>query len=382
MNTEHPIRPIKVLHLYKTYYPDTVGGVEAVIEQICNASRTFGVHSQVLTLSKTTQPIEHHGVTVHRAHLDFELASTGFSWSFIAMLKRLAKEVDVIHYHFPWPFMDVAHFLAQVRCPTALTYHSDIVKQKNLLKLYKPLMNRFLQSVNCIVATSPNYLDTSEVLQQFKHKTRVIPIGLDKDSYPKPSPELLNEWQSRLPPRFFLFVGVLRYYKGLHTLLDALATCDYPTVIAGSGPEAQALKAQAEQLGLKNIVFLGKVSELDKVALLQLCFAFVFPSHLRSEAFGISLLEAAMYAKPLISCEIGTGTTYINLDQNTGIAIPPESPQALKQAMQHLWDHPNTAHDMGIAAQNRYNELFRSESTTQQYVDVYNTLTHQKASHE
>lgn len=379
MNATHTI---KVLHVYKTYYPDTVGGVEAVIEQICTASQPLGIQSQVLTLSQEAHPIEHNAVTVHRAHLDLELASTGFSWQFIFMLKRLAKEVDVVHYHFPWPFMDMAHFLARVKKPTVLTYHSDIVKQKNLLKVYRPLMNQFLKSVDCIVATSPNYLETSEVLQCFKHKTRTIPIGLDRNSYPQPSNERLIEWRSKLPTQFFLFVGVLRYYKGLHTLLEALASCDYPTVIAGTGPEAHQLQLQAKQLGLKNIIFLGKVSELDKFALLQLCFAFVFPSHLRSEAFGISLLEAAMYGKPLISCEIGTGTTYININQETGISLPPESPIALQQAMQRLWDHPNIAREMGVAAQARYNELFTSQKTTEQYVELYRMLTNEKASNE
>ena len=376
------VRTIRVLHVYKTYYPDTVGGVEAVIEHICTSSQPFGIKSQVLTLSQEAHPIEHNSITVHRAHLDLELASTGFSWQFIFMLRKLAKNVDVIHYHFPWPFMDIAHFLARVRKPTVLTYHSDIVKQKNLLKVYKPLMNRFLKSINCIVATSPNYLETSEVLQHFRLKTRTIPIGLDKNSYPEPSNELLAKWRSKLPEKFFLFVGVLRYYKGLHTLLDALATHDYPTVIAGTGPEAQKLEQQAKQLGLKNIVFLGRVSELDKVALLQLSFSFVFPSHLRSEAFGISLLEAAMYGKPLISCEIGTGTTFININQETGLTIAAESPNELRQAMQHLWNNSNIAHNMGKAAQARYNELFTSEKTAQQYVELYQSLTNQKASDE
>ena len=94
-------RTIKVLHVYKTYYPDTVGGVEAVIEQICTASQALGIQSQVLTLSQETHPIEHNSITVHRAHLDLELASTGFSWQFIFMLSALAKDVDVVHYHFP-----------------------------------------------------------------------------------------------------------------------------------------------------------------------------------------------------------------------------------------------------------------------------------------
>ena len=75
---------------------------------------------------------------------------------------------------------------------------------------------------------------------------------------------------------------------------------------------------------------MGYLLEDDKVALINLCYAVVFPSHLRSEAFGISLLEGAMYGKPLISSEIGTGTSHINIDGETGLVVPPNDPVALQ----------------------------------------------------
>jgi glycosyltransferase involved in cell wall biosynthesis len=70
---------------------------------------------------------------------------------------------------------------------------------------------------------------------------------------------------------------VLRYYKGLHILLDAVANTDYPVVIVGAGPIEQELKDHAERLGLKNVMFVGAVDELDKVALLKLCYAWPSP---------------------------------------------------------------------------------------------------------
>ena len=109
--------------------------------------------------------------------------------------------------------MDVAHFLTRVRKPTVLTYHSDIVKQKTLLRLYKPLMHQFLKRVDRIVATSPNYVESSETLQRFQDKVRVIPIGLDEATYPCPTDEKLAYWRKQVGERFFLFVGALRYYK-------------------------------------------------------------------------------------------------------------------------------------------------------------------------
>jgi rhamnosyl/mannosyltransferase len=367
---------MRVLHFYKTYYPDSVGGIEQVIRQLCVGTGRLGVTNQVLSLSreKNLRPFAFEGHTVHRVPLNFEIASNACSVAAIGELARLAAESDVVHYHFPWPFMDMAHFMARVKKPSLVTYHSDIVRQKHLLRLYQPLKHRFLQSVDTIVATSPNYLASSAVLDRYRDKTRVITYGLDRGTYPCPDPERLAYWRAKAGPRFFLFVGVLRYYKGLHILLDAVAGTEYPVVIVGAGPIEQELKAHAARLGLTNVMFVGALDDLDKVALLELCYAVAFPSHLRSEAFGISLLEGAMFGKPMISSEIGTGTTYINVDGETGLVVPPSDPAAFRQAMRTLWDDPELARAMGARAEARYHQLFTSEQMATGYTELYREL--------
>lgn len=367
---------MRVLHFYKTYYPDSWGGVEQVIRQLCVGTGRVGVVNEVLTLTREAGPaeLEFEGHLVHRVPLDFEIASTGFSFGAIRKLARLARRADIIHYHFPWPFMDLAHFMARIQKPCVVTYHSDIVRQKNLLRVYAPLKQRFLRSVDQIVATSPNYLASSPVLTRYQAKTRTITYGLDKSIYPQPGQAVLDQWRGRCGERFFLFVGVLRYYKGLHILLDAMAQSDYPVVIVGAGPIEQELKAHADRLGLHHLMFVGALEEIDKVALLQLCYAMVFPSHLRSEAFGISLLEGAMFGKPMISSEIGTGTTYINIDQETGLVVPPSDPQAFGAAMRTLWEQPELARAMGERAEARYWKLFTAQKMADSYAALYREL--------
>jgi len=367
---------MRVLHFYRTFLPDTMGGIEQVINQIARGSNKLGVQTDVLSLTpqRAARTIEIDGYFAHRAKLDFQIASTGFSASVFWRFSQLAKHADVIHYHFPWPFMDVVHFATRVKKPTVVTYHSDIIKQQKLLKLYRPLKNKFLASVDKIVATSPNYLGSSNVLAKFSDKVSVIPIGLDKTTYPTPTPERLGYWRDNLGPKFFLFVGVLRYYKGLHILIEAAQGTDYPIVIVGAGPIEAELKTQAAQLGLRNIHFLGQLPDEDKVALLTLCYGVVFPSHLRSEAFGISLLEGAMYGKPMISSEIGTGTTFINIADETGLVVPPNDHLALKQAMQYLWEHPQQAAEMGRRAEERYWTHFTADQMVQSYVELYDDL--------
>lgn len=367
---------MKVLHFYKTAFPDSMGGVEQVINQIARGAKKHGIEAEVLSLTRDREAstIEVDGYLTHRAKLDFHIASTGFSASAFVRFSKLAKQADVIHYHFPWPFMDVVHFATNVKKPTVVSYHSDIIKQKNLLKLYCPLKNKFLASVDRIVAASPNYLESSDVLKKFSGKVSVIPYGLDKASYPIPTAQKLQYWRENLGLKFFLFVGVLRYYKGLHILMEAAQGTDYPIVIVGAGPIEAELKAQAARLGLRNIHFLGQLPDEDKVALLTLCYGVVFPSHLRSEAFGVSLLEGAMYGKPMISSEIGTGTTFINIADETGLVVPPSDSTALRQAMQYLWEHPQQAAEMGKRAEERYWKHFTADQMVQSYVELYDDL--------
>lgn len=372
---------MRVLHFFKTYLPESVGGIEQVIYQLCQSGIAHGIHGEVLTLSANPQPREVMVADhkVHRAKLDIQLASTGFSYSVLKRFRELAAQADVINYHFPWPFMDLVHFTARMHKPTVVTYHSDIVRQKNLLRLYSPLMHRFLGQADRIVAASPNYLATSQVLKHYRNKTVVVPYGLDKSSYPVPTDTCVEGWRQRFGERFFLFVGVMRYYKGLHILLEAAQGSGYPIVIVGAGPLEQELREQAAALGLDHVHFVGRLGEEDKVALLQLCTAILFPSHLRSEAFGISLLEGAMYGKPMISSEIGTGTSYINIHNETGLVVPPSDPLAFRAAMRTLWDNPLQALAMGQKAALRYEQLFTAEQMGRQMAKIYREVVAEKS---
>ena len=371
---------MRVLHFYKTYLPDSMGGIEQVIFQMSESGARHGVDSTVLTLSNSPAPgalqIREH--QVHQARMDFQLASTGFSYSVFKQFRELAAEADVVNYHFPWPFMDLVHFISASKKPCVVSYHSDIIRQRHLLKLYRPLMRRFLDSADRIAVASPNYFHTSDVLKDYHHKTRVITYGLDKSGYPKQDAARTERWRQKLGDKFFLFVGVMRYYKGLHILLDAMQGLNYPVVIVGAGPLEAALHAQAKVLGLRNLHFLGFLGDEDKVALFELSYAVVFPSHLRSEAFGISLLEGAMYGKPMISSEIGTGTSYINIHNETGLVVPPSNPLAFREAMRTLWENPALAAQMGERAQARYQNLFTADEMGRKWATLYEELLEEK----
>ena len=180
--------------------------------------------------------------------------------------------------------------------------------------------------------------------------------------------------QNRYGENFFLFIGVLRYYKGLHILLDACANAPFRVVIAGSGPTERELLDQARQLRLDNVSFTGYVTNEEKVALLSLCRSVVFPSYLRTEAFGVGLLEGAMFGKALISTEAGSGTSHVNLGGETGLVVDPGCPTALRRAMDRLHACPEMAHGMGGRARQRFDQLFTGDLMGERYAEIYRSL--------
>jgi rhamnosyl/mannosyltransferase len=237
-------------------------------------------------------------------------------------------------------------------------------------------MNQFLSSVDRIVSTSENYFVTSKSLQKFKSKVNVIPIGLEETSYNIVESKNLKYWRGKFGNKFFLFVGVLRYYKGLHILLEAASGTDWPIVIAGAGPIEPELRKIIDKQKLNNIHLVGLVSNEDKSALYSLSRAVVFPSYLRSEAFGITLVEGAMYGKPLISSEIGTGTSFINRHNETGFIVRPNDAQSLKNAMKDIWNDDELCCRFGLNARKNYEDLFTADKMAKSYLAVYQDLIH------
>jgi rhamnosyl/mannosyltransferase len=227
--------------------------------------------------------------------------------------------------------------------------------------------------MDAIVSNAPGYAESSPVLKSsvIGPRVRQIPLGIEESSY---NAEADNKILARLGlanEPFVLFLGALRYYKGLHVLLDAARHLRGKVVIAGSGPEGPALKSQVDRLGLQNAIFAGQISESEKMALLGACRALVLPSHLRSEAYGMVLVEASMFGKPMVTCEIGTGTSFINQHMETGFVVSPETPRELAEAINTLLADDELAKRYGRAARQRYQARFSGSALGQAYAQLY-----------
>jgi len=367
---------MKVTHIFKTYFPDTQGGLEESIRQISRYTTAHGVDNRILTVSKRVSPgnVIFSETNVIRYKTTLDILSNPVSMMFYKDFSEAISDSDILHFHFPWPFGEMNYLIRRPNIPTIVTYHSDIVKHSLLKILYRPFIYNFLQNVDMIVPTSLNYLNSSEDLLPFRDKCTVINLTIDENRFPPLSEDIKEEVRSKHGDDFFLFVGVLRQYKGLDYLLEAMKGIDRKLIVIGKGWEEKKLKQKAKSLGLKNVSFLGYVDDAYLPAFYTLCRAFVFPSINRSEAFGISLLEASSFSKPMISTELGTGTSYINKHLETGIVIPPKNIKALHHALRILSDDTELCLQYGKNAKDRYSRKFSSSNAGEYYLKIYEKL--------
>jgi rhamnosyl/mannosyltransferase len=367
---------MKVLHVFKTAYPFTQGGLEESIRQIClhGAAGASRVDVACIGPQEETVEVREAGYARLLAYpAALRVSTCPVSLRMLRPLWRWMDAYDVVHFHVPWPFAEFAAVLRPGgRAKRVVTYHADIVNREPLATVYRPMLRRMLDGCDAVVATSEAYIDTSPVLARLRRRPHVIPLGIDEASYPAPDPGRVAAWRARLGQGIFLFLGVLRYYKGLDTLAAASRDLGVPTVIVGDGPERARLAARAE--GRDDLICLGYVSDEDKMALLQLARAVVLPSTQRAEAFGIALLEGAMAACALISTRLGTGTDVVNRHEETGLVVPPGDVGALAGAMRRLRDEPATAAAFGRAARARFEARYTGREMGRAYGELYAAL--------
>ena len=372
--------PLKVLQVYKDYYPPVVGGVEGHINLLANGLKDRGIKVEVL-VSNTRAKLETediNGIRVVKVPQLGRFASAPLNPGLPSWVRRLGKDADIIHFHFPNPTGEIASLLAGAGNKIVVTYHSDIIRQARLARLYSPLLNRFLKSSDVIIATSPNYVQSSDVLRQFRDKCRVIPFGINLERFALNS-DISRKARSirrKYKGPMALFIGKFRYYKGLYVLLEAMKRVQGILLLVGIGPMERDLKKQvnADDELRNKVFFLGELSDEDIVNHLHACDVFVFPSIFRSEAFGIVLLEAMACGKPLVSTELGTGTSFVNQHQETGLVVPPNDSKALAGAINYLFVNPEVRARFGKAARERVEKYFCLDNMVEDIIRTYQDI--------
>jgi rhamnosyl/mannosyltransferase len=365
---------MKVLFLTK-YYPPSEGGIERYSHLLCTGLAGQGVHVEVVAAAEKERASRIEvvdGIRVHRVGSLGEVRGVAISPGLTGLMRRLVPDFDLIHLNFPNPWAELNYLAFWGQRKAILTYHSDIFRQKVFSKIYSPLIHRLLHQMSAVIATSPNYVDSSPFLSQYRAQCRIVPLAVDAASLREGAGTEVDAVRGQYG-RFVFFAGRLVYYKGLEHLIDAIGQLqDVHLVVVGRGRLEQQYRERARRLGLQERVsFLGKVSDERLKVFYHACQCFVLPSVARSEAFGMVLAEAMACGRPVISTELSTGTSFVNQDGETGFVVPPGDPSALARKIDLLVQDQELQKAMGQKGRRRVEQEFSKEIMIERTLRIY-----------
>lgn len=388
---------MKILHIYKDY-PPILGGIENHVKLLAEGLAGCGHDVTALVTNPTglrTTVLRENGVTVIRAGRLATVASTPLSLALPWQLLR--QRPDVVHLHYPYPVGEVSQWLLRRGRATVLTYHADIVRQAGILRFYKPILQWVLRRVNAIIIGSPP-MRGGVFLGEHQAKLRLIPYGIALARFQAaPAEPALTRLRAQvnaacaragatlasgdadstpiLPHSHtptLLFVGRLRYYKGLDWLIRALPQVPGRLVVCGTGNMGSEWQALARELAVGDrVAWLGEVPDADLPALYHLADLFVLPASHPSEAFGLVQVEAMAARLPVVCTELGTGTSYVNQHGITGLVVPPQDADALAAAINALLADPARRVAMGDTARERVAAEFASDVMVARVLGLY-----------
>jgi glycosyltransferase involved in cell wall biosynthesis len=374
---------VRITFVNKYYWPPHLGGVEHHLAMLASglAARP-DTHVEAIVANEGPATIRERidGVDVLRVGRAFAFASTPVAPGMPSAIRAAAaapERPDVFHLHFPYPWGDTSWLLAGAPGPAVLTYHSDIVRQRVLGAVYRPLSRRVLARVDRIIVGSPPMIEHSEVLAPFAEKCRVVPFGIDTDRFEPTSATLSRAEElraARVRP-VVLFVGRLIYYKGADVLVRAMADVEADLVLIGSGPLEGELRALASSLGIAGrVTFLPPMEDAELAAWYRAAAVLCLPSVARSEAYGLVQLEAHASGTPVVSTGLPTGVPWVNADGETGLVVTPADAPALAGALRKLLGDEELRARMGAQARARALATFTVKAMVDGTLAVYDEV--------
>jgi rhamnosyl/mannosyltransferase len=365
---------LRVCHLGK-YYPPAPGGIESHVRSLATAQADLGLDVSVLCVNHEPGPTTHDrdsGVSITRLGRAAKASKMDYCPDLVPALRKV--EADILHLHVPNPTMIMALLRARPTAPVVVTYHSDIIRQKVLGALFRPLERLAYRRVRAILPTSPGYAEGSSFLRPYKDRIRVLPHGIELEEYLDPSDADLAEAdriRSAYPGPLWLGCGRLVYYKGFVNGVRALTRVSGTFLIVGDGPEREALEAEARRVGVADrLAFAGKVPRLAPYYLAA--EAFWFPSNARSEAFGLVQVEAMASGCPVINTSIPhSGVSWVSPHGESGLTVPVDDPVALAEAANRLVSEPGLRDRLSEGARRRAREEFDHRVMARRSLDIY-----------
>jgi rhamnosyl/mannosyltransferase len=372
---------VRVLHLGK--FDGDVGGIERQLRVLLG-----GLPDDIVAVnlvandSAVTDEHRRYRYRTVRAASYGVVASVALCPSLPRLARELHRELgfDIVHLHFPDPLGQLAAMALPRAVKRVISWHSDIVKQRAALVLYRPLLDAFVRDADAIIGASPQHFSASQQLVAGKpgRLREVIPYGFDATAFAWNEAARARRAALASAPRLrpvVFTVGRHVYYKGFEVLIRALRTVDAELWIGGRGPMTERYRAAAHEAGVADRVrFLGFVPDDELVAYYDACDVFCMPSTERAEQFGLVQLEAMHCGKPVVATRLGTGVEYVTRDGVNGLLVAPRDEAALAAALNRLLADPALRQQYGEAGRQRVASEFSVQQMVDKTVALYRRL--------
>lgn len=360
----------KITQIFRYAYPH-IGGIETVMNQINDCLPNDDFEKEVLTCSNTEKSSIENGVKYNRCKYLFEFASNNISPQFIWELSKV--KTDIIHYHMPFIFAVIAHFIARPKYKKMyVTYHSDIVVFQNIMKYFWGIYRKFLSKADKILVLSPQAIDSSNILKEFKDKCVIIPQGISLD-YQVDNEKVLKLKNKYRGKKILFSLGRHVTYKGFIYAIQAMKNIDNAVyLLGGTGPLTESFKQYIKENNLsEKVILLGRVADDDMDLYYEACDVYLFPSVGRTENFGIVQIEAMRHSKPVINTWLNNGVNYVSIDKETGLTVEPKNVEQLTNTIKELLNNDELRLQYGRNARKRIEELFVIEKIKEIYRCIY-----------
>lgn len=277
------------------------------------------------------------------------------------------EKFDVLHIHEPWVPIVSRQVLTRSTAANVCTFHArlpDNRMSKTIERVVKPYTKSIIKYINSFTAVS------DPAAQYLKHladvEVHMIPNGIDTDKY---KPNLSAKTES---PTIF-YVGRLEKRKGVKYLIKAFKILqqkmpEAELLIGGAGPDREKLEEYVHEESIKNVQFLGYMTDEEKIVTMQTADVFCSPA-IYGESFGIVLLEALACGKPVVA---GANPGYETVLKETGalgLVNPKDSAEFARRLQIFLTNQD--MRDMWTAWATKYVQQFDYKHIVDQYEAVY-----------
>lgn len=384
---------MRVLHIGK-YYPPFSGGMESFMGDLLPALKNLKVTTAALVHAHNWQPSgcagikKIDGVLVIRTPTWGRLLYAPISPLFPISLHKLIRSFkpDILHLHLPntsafWVLKEIS---AQ-NVPWIIHWQSDVVashlnwRLQLAYPLYRPFEQHLLSRATAIIVTSPPYMYSSSALAPWLNKCQVIPLGINRARLLYPDLLIRHATQELWANQGLriLTIGRLTYYKGHEVLIQAMAQVpDSQLILIGAGERQRYLENLIRKLNLiSRVHLLGHLSAPMLQGLLASCDCLCLPSIERTESFGLVLLEAMHYARPIICSNVpGSGMSWVIENNKTGLLVPPNDIIALVAAINKLANSAELRQQLGSAGKAKLKEHFTIAPIAEQIANLYHKI--------